>query len=326
MPRGTSVSVVIPCRNHAHYLRAALASIAAQTVGPVETIVVDDGSTDDTAAIASRAGATVLRQAGLGVNAARNAGLRHAASERLIFLDADDELEPDAIETGVAVLDRHPEVWMVARFCQLIDEQGRPLPTNVSLPASDDLYAEWLQRNLVWTPGAAVFRRAPLTALGGFPLAGGPASDYAVYLSIARSGRVLLDPRFAVRYRQHDTNMSRDPVHMLRAVLGVLQREQRASPPAYARHFKPARRAWCTFYGEQIIQQLRTEARAGRIGMHHVAAVSLLLRECRGLVARHLTRKASRVVAGHPPSPIEPGRFPPDPPPHVEPEPAEVRR
>ena len=309
MSRGVPISVVIPCRNHAKYLRAALASVAAQTAGPIETVVVDDGSSDDTAAVAVSAGATVLRQAGLGVSAARNAGLRHASSERVIFLDADDELKLDAVETGLGVLERHPEAWMVARFCQLIDDQGRPLPTNVTAPVSSDLYAEWLPRNLVWTPGAAVFRRAPLLALGGFPQAGGPASDYAVYLTLARTGRVVLDPRFAVRYRQHDTNMSRDPVHMLRAVLGVLQREQRVAPRTYAGHFGPARRAWCTFYGEQIIQQLRSDARAGRVGAPQVAAAPLLLRECRGLVARHLARKLTRVAGGHPSAPIEPGRF-----------------
>ncbi len=309
MPRGLPVSVVIPCRNHAQYLRAALASVRAQDAGSVETIVIDDGSTDDTAAVASRAGATVLRQAGLGVNAARNAGLRHASSAYVVFLDADDELESQALVTGIDVLERHPDAWMAARFCQLIDEEGRPLPTNVTVPASTDLYAEWLQRNLVWTPGAAVFRRAPLLALGGFPLAGGAASDYAVYLQMARLGRVVFDPRFAVRYRQHDTNMSRDPVHMLQAVLGVLRREQRHAPHAYAGHFGPARRTWCTFYGEQIIQQLRADTRAGRMGAPQMAAVALMLRECRGLMLRHLARKLTRVAGGHPPSPIEPGRL-----------------
>ncbi len=326
MPSGVLVSVVIPCRNHAHYLRAALVSIAAQTAGPVETIVIDDGSTDDTAAVASRAGATVLRQAGLGVNAARNAGLRHATSERVILLDADDELEADAVETGVGALDRHPEAWMIARLCQLIDEQGRPLPTNVTVPSSSDLYAEWLQRNLVWTPGAAIFRRSPLLAAGGFPLDGGPAADYEVYLRLARVGRVAFDPRLAVRYRQHDTNMSRDPVHMLQAVLGVLERERRLTPPAYVGHFESARRTWCTFYGEQIIQQLRMDARVGGVGRQHMAAVSLLLRECRGLVARHLVRKLTRVVAGHPPSPVELGRLSAAPEPVSSRDPVEVRR
>ena len=310
MPHRALVSVVIPCRNHAHYLRAALASVAAQTFAPIETIVVDDGSTDDTAAVAARGGATVLRQAGHGVNAARNAGLRHAHGDLVILLDADDELEADAVEAGAGALGQHPTAWMVARHCQLIDEQGRPLPTRVAFPDTTDLYGEWLIRNLVWTPGAAMFRRGPLLMQGGFPLEGGPAADYAVYLRMARAGRVILDPRCAVRYRQHDTNMSRDPVHMLRAVLGVLAREQREAPPAYARKFAPARRAWCTFYGEQIIQQLRIDARAGRIGVEQLTAVLLLLRECRGLVVRHIGRKAARVAAGHPPAPIEPGRFP----------------
>src|SRR5581483_6423825 len=186
MTRGPLVSVVIPCRNQGEYLRSALRSIAAQSYTRIETIVVDDGSTDDTPRVALEHGARLLQQAHRGLGAARNAGLGAAAGEYVVFLDADDELFPDAIELGVETLECDPNACMVAGRSVLIDREGRQLPTSGSEPLSDDLYGEWLVRNFVWTPGAAMFRREPLIAVGGFARDVGPASDYAVYLELAR--------------------------------------------------------------------------------------------------------------------------------------------
>src|SRR4051812_36037521 len=123
------VSVIIPCRNQGGYLRSALNSVAAQSYARHETIVVDDGSTDHTPVVAAHAGATVVRQPHGGLSAARNSGLRRAAGEYVLFLDADDELTPDAIETGVSSLVRHPDACMVARCSRLIDRVGRAIPT-----------------------------------------------------------------------------------------------------------------------------------------------------------------------------------------------------
>jgi len=88
------ISVVIPAYNAAPHLGATLASVAAQLEAPAEVIVVDDGSTDATAAIAAAAGARVIRQRNAGVSAARNTGVRAASSEWIAFLDADDRWLP----------------------------------------------------------------------------------------------------------------------------------------------------------------------------------------------------------------------------------------
>jgi glycosyltransferase involved in cell wall biosynthesis len=311
MTSAPAVSIVIPCRDQARYLVAALESVGRQTFASVETIVVDDGSSDETAAVAESAGAVVLRQRHAGVSTARNHGLAAARGLYVVFLDADDELEPDAIESGVSALERSPDAWMVARSCVLTDPEGAALPTNCPAPEAGDLYGQWLERNLVWTPGAVMFRRTPLVALGGFPPSIGPAADYAVYLELARSGRVIFDQRVAVRYRQHDANMSRDPIRMLQATLAVLRREEPRVPAQYREHFKRGRLDWCTFYGEQIIQQLRMDSRRRRLGSADVRAVALLLKECRGLVFTHLTRKLRRLAAGQPRAEVETGRFAP---------------
>lgn len=309
MSAGPLVTVIVPCLNQAHFLAAGLNSIATQSYSPVETIVVDDGSTDATSEVAAAAGALVLRQANRGVSAARNHGLHAADGEYVLFLDADDELLPEAIRSGVELLEREPDASMVARRCSLIDGAGRPLPTSSQPPASNDLYGEWLMRNLAWTPGAVLFRRRALVDIGGFPEDLGPAADYAVYLALARTGRVLFEDRAVVRYRQHESNMSRDVPRMLRATLAVLRRERRQLPARYRDQYRAGLRAWRRFYGEQIIQQLRTTNRSGRFSRRELAAVALLVRECRSLVLTHLGRKLTRVARGLPPAEVEPGRF-----------------
>ncbi len=124
------VTVVIPCFNQGRFLASAIRSVQAQSYEPLETIVVDDGSSDETAEVATAAGTRLIRQSNLGVGAARNAGLSSAAGEFIVFLDADDELLPGAIDSGVAFLDARPETSSVVRQCYSMDIDGRPLTRN----------------------------------------------------------------------------------------------------------------------------------------------------------------------------------------------------
>lgn len=302
------VTVVIPCYNHAHFLSDALASARRQDYEPIEVIVVDDGSTDGCAGIAESQGARVFRQDHSGLGAARNAGLCLASGEFVIFLDADDELLHDAVESGVAVLREHPDLACVVRRCQVMDAERRAQPTIHTPLGSTDLYREWLQRNFVWTPGAAVFRRVKLAAIGGFPPDLGPAADYAVYLALSRQGEVKFEQRDAVRYRQHDSNMSRDPVLMLRATLDVLRRERGHVPARYVKDYRTGLRSWRAFYGEQIVERLRRERRAGAATRWQKEAIWTLVTECPRVLATHASRKLSRLARGIPSEPIEPGR------------------
>jgi GT2 family glycosyltransferase len=99
------VAVVIPNYNGARWLPGVLASLAGQTVAPAEVLVVDDGSTDDSAAIAEAAGARVLRLAENGGFArAANAGVAAVGSEAVALVNTDVVLEPDWIERALAAL------------------------------------------------------------------------------------------------------------------------------------------------------------------------------------------------------------------------------
>jgi len=111
------VSIIVPLYNKAPHVRRALDSIAAQTFADFEAIIVDDGSTDDGAAIVanySDARFRLIRQANAGPGAARNAGIAQARGELIAFLDADDEWLPEFLYESVRLLESFwPEVASV---------------------------------------------------------------------------------------------------------------------------------------------------------------------------------------------------------------------
>ncbi len=95
-----------------------------------EIVVVDDGSTDETPAVATRDGSvTYIRQERRGLSEARNSGWRASSSDYVVFLDADDRLLPGAIEAGLEAFRRWPHAAFVFGHYELIDELGAVLPT-----------------------------------------------------------------------------------------------------------------------------------------------------------------------------------------------------
>lgn len=294
----SSVSIIIPCFNQARFLAAAIRSAQTQPIRQLECLVVDDGSTDETAAIARSAGATLLTQSNAGVSAARNTGLAAAQGAFVVFLDADDELVSGAVAVTAAALEQAPEAAAVVGRCQLIDSDGRALPTDYEPIDPNRLYHEWLPKNFVWTPGAAIFRRDALQAIGGFPLGLGPGADYAVYLRLARTGHVRFVDAPVVRYRQHQSSMSTDPALMLRATLAVLRREWRDTQAALRPDVERGIQQWREFYGTQMVECLRRDVRRGRFGVRQARTLGTLLARCPRLTFRHAVHKL-RLALGY---------------------------
>jgi glycosyltransferase involved in cell wall biosynthesis len=123
------VSVVIPVFNRERFVGAAIDTVRAQSYDPVEILVVDDGSTDASAEVAERHGATrVLRLPHAGVSAARNAGIEAARGELIAFLDSDDLWTTDRLALQVEHLIDDPEAGFVLAYAVLFADPDDPRP------------------------------------------------------------------------------------------------------------------------------------------------------------------------------------------------------
>lgn len=125
-----TVSVIIPTYNRASWLPETVSTILDQTQPPLEVLIVDDGSTDDTAAVCSTFPDTVryIRQQNAGVSAARNRGIREARGEWIAFADSDDPWELTKLEVQIKVMEALPQTGWSITGCTVIDLEGRMAP------------------------------------------------------------------------------------------------------------------------------------------------------------------------------------------------------
>lgn len=297
-----TVTVVIPCFNQGHFLVEAIDSVYTQSVAPTELVIVDDGSTDDTAAVAKRySQARYLVQPNLGLARARNRGLRAARGEFLVFLDADDRLRSSALEAGLHALAANPRVALTYGRCQRIDVKGRPIPTAVPPPLGRDPYASFLRQNPIWTPAVAMFRRAACGEALQFDPAVNASADYELYLRLARCCEIREHSAIVAEYRQHGGNMSGDAALMLRSTLRVLKAQRRyLDTPERLRAYREGGRAWRVLYGEQVVERVRMDWRHLPLWSQTASSIALLLRHYPSGVAVHARRKLRRMFGGAP--------------------------
>lgn len=146
---------MIPVFNGESYLAAAIESALAQTYEAVEVIVVDDGSTDRTAAIAAGYHVRLLRRPNHGVSAACNTGVQHARGELIAFLDADDLWPADRLEIQAQHLLQRPHLGFVMAHAIQFLEPGVERP--------EWLTEEWIARVGATAPGCSRSPRSDVT-------------------------------------------------------------------------------------------------------------------------------------------------------------------
>ena len=251
------VSVVIPCYNHARFLGEAIESVLGQTYRRVEIIVVDDGSSDHTSAVAALYPRVhYIRQNNQGLAAARNTGLHESHGDILVFLDADDRLMPEALERGVQHLLKSPESAFVSGRYRYIKEDGSIMRESSQEPADSDAYAAFLRGNYIGMHATVAYRRSVLEAEGGFNPSLPACEDYDLYLRIARKHPVLVHDHLVAEYRRHGHNMSRDPKRMLKSALDVLSAnwEYARTKENYREAYRAGARLWREFYSQDFFE------------------------------------------------------------------------
>jgi hypothetical protein len=249
------VSVLVPAYNGDAFLRDALRSVVRQTATSWEAIVVDDGSTDDTSAIAREEAAAhprihYVRQDNHGTQTARNTALARARGEWIALLDQDDVWAPRKLEKQLALLERFPDAnllftnytdWDGTRDLRLRYRPGRPLP------AGD--VTEGLAGSCLFQASTVLVPRALVSAVGGFDPAYHFSGDWHLWLKLAlRHSIEARGTREALmRYRVWGGNESLRAVRMHREVVAMLETlaegaDARRSGQAAALH-RSARRA-----------------------------------------------------------------------------------
>jgi len=243
------VSVVVPAYNAARFIDEALASVHAQTRRPAEIIVVDDGSTDDTAARARANGAVVVSQRNQGLSGARNTGIRHASQPWVALLDADDLWEPRKLELQWAAATLCPDAGVVftdvTRFSAhgIVDPSifGRTkhyravrrteLGDGIVRCERDSLQQAFVKENF-FSPSAAMIRRDVLLAVGLFDTTVTHREDRDMWLRLLAVTDVAVVELPLMRYRVHGSGLSNDDRGMARSAVAIAHKVL-ANPSQY---------------------------------------------------------------------------------------------
>ncbi len=166
-------TIIVPAFNVAATLDETLRSLLLQTFGDFELIVVDDGSSDDTAEIVrahTDPRVRMIQQANRGLAGARNTGIAQARGKYIAFCDADDLWAPEKLERHIAHLEARPDVGISFSGSQMIDERGAPLGINQSPRLKNITAAHVYKRNPIGNGSAAVIRREALDAIAYRPI------------------------------------------------------------------------------------------------------------------------------------------------------------
>jgi glycosyltransferase involved in cell wall biosynthesis len=202
------------------FLRESLDSVVSQG-HPVEIVVVDGGSTDDSVAIASSyEQVRCLAQSGEGLGNAWNEGIAAGSGELIAFLDSDDRWLPGKLETQVARLEADPELAAVIGMVRFFLEPSEPVPSSFRPQL---LEGEHVGR----MPGALLARRRTFERLGVFEETYGIAVDIDWFARLKDSGLALgVVPELVIEKRVHGSNLSHSDQDRL---AGELTRAMRAS-------------------------------------------------------------------------------------------------
>ncbi len=253
------ISVVIPAYNAAAYIADTIESIRSQTMQAAEIIVINDGSTDETSAIARAAGITVLDQHNVGSAGSRNRGISAATQPWIAFADADDPWARDKIKLQWLSLERAPNATFSFSDCSQFNDGGvinasvmhevhhhfesvlrAPLGDYASLCDQVTLDAALLVEN-VFCHSSLVLRTDRARALGGYDPALRGAEDYDFVLRLTRAHAGTYVDLPLVSYRRHPAAVTSSIPDVREGIaqvaLRVLSRPWEYSPRAHE-HFR----------------------------------------------------------------------------------------
>jgi GT2 family glycosyltransferase len=223
-----TVTVVMPAFNAATYIDGAITSVLCQTLENIELVVVDDGSSDDTADVVARRAAIdprvrLFRQANAGPGPARNTGFRAGTGRFFAFLDSDDAWTPTFLERQVSILENRPDVDVVFgnAWCRGGPHDGQPARPTAPDPRRLQLADLLTDDSLHFI--MAVFRREVINQVGGFDPRFLTNEEYEMWLRAGLAGFTFArNPEPLGWYTCRPDSLSSSDTRMLEGALRVL--------------------------------------------------------------------------------------------------------
>ena len=227
-----TVDVIIPAFNAAKYLPVALESVFSQTFDDWQILLVDDGSTDNTADVVApfldRFGSRIryIKQDNRGLPAARNTAIRASTAEFLALLDADDQWLPCRLSDSLKALAERPQAGLAYGLVTHIDPDGRPGGTfEGNRRNAEGHIAPYIYMRKVELPCPTItFRRRCIDEVGIFDETMRATEDRDLWLRIALRYEVAFVPKVLAHYRVSPNSMSADSQRMLKAQLQFIRK------------------------------------------------------------------------------------------------------
>ncbi len=221
---GPLVSIVITTYNYGRFLARAIRSVLGQTYKNFEIIIIDDGSTDDAQSfIEEHWGVQYFYQQNRGLPAARNAGIEKCKGDYIVFLDADDWLEKDALMIHLSIIKDKPEVAFISgNYYLLRVESNKTEPVSASV--SGNYYVRLLQSNYIGMHAAVMFRRSVFNKLR-YDESLKACEDYDLYLNIASLHPVIHHQAFIATYYFHNSGLSHNYKIMMDSIIAVMKKQ-----------------------------------------------------------------------------------------------------
>lgn len=264
-----AVSVITPAWNAAAFLPETIDSVQAQTVTDWEMLIVDDGSTDETAAVVRAYAARdprirLLQQANAGPSAARNHAMRAARGGVFAFLDSDDRWAPEFLAAQLEMFERYPDTGLVTGN-GIFD--GGPFDGTPTRPVTSDCPILTLTDLITHESSVfimTVFRRAVFDTIGGMDETQWTSEDYDFWLRAAAAGFVFRrNPQPLGWYRVRGTSLSRNRVRMLQGMLRTFDKT-RARVADDAAALRAVERQIARFEAELLLEHAKDALEAGQ--------------------------------------------------------------
>lgn len=219
MPSTPTVTVVTPAYNVGKYIGETVKSVMSQTYENYEYLVIDDGSTDDSAAIATAAAAgnerfRLVKGEHKGLSPARNLGIREARGKYIAYLDGDDTWYPKFLENQVALLESIPaDVGLVFCRSRMVLENGLPIFVQRSRPGPYNFEQFLIAHNPARNGSSLLIKRSCFEDVGGFDETLNFAEDFEMWLRIAEGSKTPVlwaNKQTLTRLRLRPGSMTRD--------------------------------------------------------------------------------------------------------------------